>query len=66
MAGVTMQDMKLVEALNDLRRDLKSDIARHERETRKELREIRGVFLRYLFFLALALGGANVAEWWFK
>jgi hypothetical protein len=68
-----MDDMKLVEALNDLRSELKDDNKTLRREVREDLREVREHAIktnaglqRYLIWaimvLGLALGGKDLLE----
>jgi hypothetical protein len=68
-----MDDMKLVEALNDLRSELKEDNQVLRREVREDMREVRKHALkvhagltRYLIWavivLGLALGSKDLLE----
>jgi hypothetical protein len=68
-----MDDMKLVEALNDLRAELKGDNAQLRREVREDLREVReqaikaqtGLMRKLIWavmVLGLALGGKDVLQ----
>ena len=68
-----MEDMKLVEALNDLRAEVKADNAQLRREVREDMREVRESALRAqvgiqrkliwtIMVLGLALGGKDLLE----
>ena len=66
-----MQDMKLVEALNDLRAEVRQGMGQMRRELRAELRDVRahaihehmGLLRRLVWavvVLGLALGGKDI------
>jgi argininosuccinate lyase len=66
-----MEDMKLVEALNDLRAEVKADNAQLRREVREDMREVRENALQAqvglqrkliwaIMVLGLALGGKDL------
>ena len=68
-----MQDMKLVEALNDLRSELKEDNKSLRREVREDIREVRQHAIQAhiglqrkliwtILVLGLALGGKDLLE----
>lgn len=68
-----MQDMKLVEALNGLRSEVRDDVAQLRREVREDIREVReqalaahlGLMRKLVWaivLLALALGGKDVLQ----
>ena len=68
-----MDDMKLVEALNDLRAEVKADNAQLRREVREDMREVRESALKAqlaiqhkliwaILLLGLALGGKDLLQ----
>jgi hypothetical protein len=66
-----MEDLKLVEAVNDLRRDVRSEVSELRREVRQEMRDVRqqaidahlGLLKKLVWavvVLGLALGGKDL------